>query len=403
MAKLNDSFLRSTSKAGWHTDGLNGLYFVVGKTGRKQWKIKTRIKEQNIKKTIGHYPNMGLKDARALAGEIFSAYMNGVDYFAEQEAQTVKLKKEATPFKVVVDDWLDTKKNKGVRESTIATDIKRLDKHFFPTLGNKPINDITTAELIAICDKSKESGKKYTAFRLAIMLKSIFEYAKDVLKIIADNPASGLPKKYPKPKTDNNPHLAIEQIPELLSDLKAALKFELIDIVTYHMILIQLHTLSRPAEIAKLKWEYIDFDAACWTLPAEIMKNKHAHKQPLSPQVLTLLEAQRPYSEGSEYVFKAVKRGTKNPHRDPATANVAIKNRLKYKDRLTAHGMRRTAGNALNKNADNHLGYDKELIDLALAHTVADITTLTYNDDTRYPERRKMLNHWSEYLDSISG
>ncbi len=232
-----------------------------------------------------------------------------------------------------------------------------------------------------ICDRTS-LDTPYTANRMASMFQSIFEHAV-ISEVIKTSPAQYLTKLYPKPKTTNNPHIQIEEIPELLTALRMGLQFELIDSVTYRMIVIQLHTLARPTEVAKLKWGYISFDSpdgACWTIPAEEMKTGIEHKQPLSPQVVAMLKEQQSYSEGSEYVFKSAVRNGKKPHRDEATANVALKNRLKYKGRLTAKGLRHTAATALAK-----LGYDRELIDLAQAHLVANTVSRTYNKDTDAP------------------
>ncbi len=129
MAKLNATFIEKTNKAGIYTDGLNGLYFVVGKRGGKTWRFKSRIHDVEIKKTIANYPATKLKEARILAGEIFSAYKNNIDYFAEQEADKAQVAKEGTTFQTIADEWLDVKRAKGMKENTIATDQKRLNKY----------------------------------------------------------------------------------------------------------------------------------------------------------------------------------------------------------------------------------------------------------------------------------
>lgn len=396
MSKFTAAFIKNIKTAGWYSDHRHKLWLFIGKDGKnKVWKFKGRINKKEIKKTIGHYPQMTLAEARELALHIDTTYKNGIDYFADLEITQLQAEKDAITFQTIADEWLSIKQAKGMRANTLATDKKRLDKHILPTLATTPIKDIDKAMLRQICDRSALEAP-YTANRIAGMLQSIFEHAV-ISEAIETSPAQYLTKLYPKPKTTNNPHLSIEEIPELLTALRMGLQFELIDIITYRMILIQFHTLARPAEIATLKWEYIDLDNACWTIPLEKMKNKETHTQPLSPHVVAMLKEQQSYSEGNDYVFPSAKRNGKTPHRNKETANTALKKRLKYKDRLTAHGLRHTAATALGK-----LGYDRDLIDTALSHLVGNEVSRTYNKDKAIKQRREMLNHWSEYLTNIA-
>ncbi len=394
MATLTASFVKNEAKNGWYSDHDNNLWLFIGRNGKtKAWKFKGRIKGVEYKKTIGYYPNMSLAEARKLATEIKTTIKNGVNYFAELEAQKEKENNQLITFGILANEWLEIKIAKGIRENTLKTDRKRLDKHILPTLTNTPLMDIDKPLLREICDKAK-TETPYTANRIAGMFQSIFEHAV-MSDYIGNSPAQYLTKLYPKPKTINNPHLPIEEIAELLIALRMGLQFELIDSVTYRMALIQFHTLSRPTEIATLKWDYIDFDNKAWTIPIEEMKNKEAHIQPLSDEVVALLEKQKSFSENSPYVFPSAIRNAKAPHRNKETVNTALK-QLKYKDRLTAHGLRHTGATALAK-----LGYDRDLIDTALSHFVGNEVSRTYNKDKMFNQRREMLNHWSENLNDI--
>ncbi|MBS9778634.1 MAG: tyrosine-type recombinase/integrase [Gammaproteobacteria bacterium] len=389
MASFTATFIKNQNKNGWYSDHSNNLWLFVGKSGEvKSWKFKGRINGKEIKKTIGYYPDMSLSDARQLAIEIKTSIKNGINYFAELENQKEKNNKTAITFGTLAIEWVELKIAKGIRDNTLKTDRKRLDKHILPILENTHLIDIDKPLLREICD----NAKPYTANRIAGMLQNIFEHA--VMSDYIDNsPAQYLAKLYPKPKTINNPYLPIEEIAELLTALRMGLQFELIDSVTYRMALIQLHTLSRPTEIATLKWEYIDFDNMSWTIPVEEMKNKETHTQPLSAEVVTLLKEQKPFSRDSIFVFPSARRNAKTPHRNKETVNTALK-RLKYQNRLTAHGLRHTGATALAK-----MGYDRDLIDTALSHFVGNTVSRTYNKDKMFNQRRDMLSHWSTFLD----
>jgi len=69
------------------------------------------------------------------------------------------------------------------------------------------------------------------------------------------------------------------------------------------------------------------------------------------------------------------------------------------KEEMTAHGFRAMASTNLEQ-----LGYDVRLIELQLAHADQDQVRAAYKREThllRLDERRKMMQHWSDYLDQL--
>ncbi len=66
------------------------------------------------------------------------------------------------------------------------------------------------------------------------------------------------------------------------------------------------------------------------------------------------------------------------------------------KDEQTAHGVRAAASTLLNEQ-----GWNPDLIELQLAHVPKDQIRAAYNRSVRVDERRKMLQHWADYLDRL--
>nr|WP_236688284.1 tyrosine-type recombinase/integrase [Photobacterium kishitanii] len=117
----------------------------------------------------------------------------------------------------------------------------------------------------------------------------------------------------------------------------------------------QLHTMTRPKEAATTRWADIDLENRVWTIPAENMKRRKAHRIPLTPQAIEILDQIRPQSEQFDYVFPG-ERDT-NSHVSLFTANAAIKRSLGLKDELVAHRLRSVASTALHEQ-----GFDSLLI-----------------------------------------
>jgi integrase len=66
------------------------------------------------------------------------------------------------------------------------------------------------------------------------------------------------------------------------------------------------------------------------------------------------------------------------------------------KDKMTPHGFRSMASTRLNE-----LGYSGDLIEIQLSHLPANKVRAAYNHAEYLPERTKMMQEWSNYLDKL--
>ena len=67
------------------------------------------------------------------------------------------------------------------------------------------------------------------------------------------------------------------------------------------------------------------------------------------------------------------------------------------KDEMSGHGFRAVARTLL----DEVLGVRPDFIEHQLAHAVRDPNGRAYNRTAHLPERRKMMQLWSDYLDKL--
>jgi len=78
------------------------------------------------------------------------------------------------------------------------------------------------------------------------------------------------------------------------------------------------------------------------------------------------------------------------------TINLALRRMGYAHDEMTGHGFRSLASTCLNEQ-----GYHPDLIELQLAHAERNQVRAAYNKAQRLPERRKMMQAWADYLDSL--
>jgi integrase len=149
----------------------------------------------------------------------------------------------------------------------------------------------------------------------------------------------------------------------------------------------------RPGELRKAEWAEIDFEKAEWRYL--VTKTKTPHIVPLSMQAITILQELHPLTGRGRFVFPGA-RSAQRPMSDNAIL-AAMRNLQIGKDEMSGHGFRATARTIL----DEVLGVRPDFIEHQLAHAVRDPNGRAYNRTAHLPERKKMMQTWSDYLDKI--
>ncbi len=76
---------------------------------------------------------------------------------------------------------------------------------------------------------------------------------------------------------------------------------------------------------------------------------------------------------------------------------VAMRSMGISKEEMSGHGFRATARTIL----DEVLNFRPDFIEHQLAHVVRDPNGRAYNRTAHLPERRKMMQAWADYLDTL--
>jgi len=371
-----------------YADG-SGLYLLVKVSGSKVWRydIDKTIGGKRIRKTLtyGQYPAISLKEARQLHQDALN------DLALGKIPTTKKAEKAIFTFSQLVEE---THQRLELRAATLEKRKLRLEKYIIPRLDPIPLEQITAIDILNILKPIAEAGNRETAVRLAGYCRQIFDTAL-AMQLIPINPAESIARLLPKPKPVTNfSHLTDQQ------DLKALL-LAIDNYTGSHAVKSALqfmpHVFLRPKNIRFLRWEYVDFTERLITFPAEQMKTNRPHKVPLSHQAFAILEQMQAITGGGEFVFHT---GNDTPLSD-ATLTKAL-GRLRHPEtgqalpKMTAHGFRHTASTLLNE-----MGHDAELIEMQLSHKDPNEIRDTYNKAERLPQRAKMMQAWSDYLDGL--
>jgi integrase len=116
---------------------------------------------------------------------------------------------------------------------------------------------------------------------------------------------------------------------------------------------------------------------------------------PLPKQAVAMLRGLEPLTGGGRFIF----RGERHHGRPMSenTINAALRAMGFPADEVTGHGFRATARTMLHER----LGFDPNVIEAQLAHSVRDSLGRAYNRTEFVEQRRAMLQKWADYLDKL--
>lgn len=382
------------SKAGTKPQRLfdeKGLYLEVAPSGGKWWRLKYRFDGKEKRLSLGTYPDVSLKSARTKRDEARTLLADGVDPGEQRKAMKVaRAGRAANSFEVVGREWFG-KYSPSWASSHAEKIIQRLERDIFPWIGGRPIAEIKAPELLTCLRRIEERGALETAHRALQNCGQIFRYSVATGRAERD-PSVDLRGALPPVKRTH--HAAITD-PKAIGELLRAMDGYQGSFVTKCALRLAPMVFVRPGELRKAEWAEFDLDAACWNIPPERMKMNDAHLVPLASQAVDILRELHALTGEGRYVFPGA-RTNGRPMSDNAV--LAALRRMGYaKDEMSGHGFRAMARTIL----DEVLGVRPDYIEHQLAHAVRDPNGRAYNRTAHLAERRKMMQQWAGYLDTL--
>ena len=371
-----------------------GLYLQIMPNGSKLWRLKYRYLGAERRLSLGAYPLVTLAEAREGREEIKKLLAKDIDpATAKREKKREVIRNAGNTFKAVALEWIDTHKNRWSEGYTQKV-RRRLEMHIFPHIGNRPVSQITPPELLDCLRKVEKAGALDMAGRAKQVCGQVFRYGIQTGKCERDA-AADLKGALKTGKTEHFRTIDAKDIPNFLKalDRNEARIYER----TRRAIWLSLLTFCRPGEIRQARWSDIDFQEAQWAIPAGKMKSRRDHIVPLSKQAIAVLKEQKKETGhiNTDYVFPSQIR-PKQCMSD-GTVNRAIE-RLGFGETMVAHGVRALARTTIREK----LGYESEIIEKQLAHRTKNPLGEAYDRTQFLPQRKKMMQEWSNYLDALA-
>ena len=378
------------SKPKKFTDG-RGLYLLLHPNGSKYWRMKYRFMGKEKLLALGVWPSVSLTEARKKRNESKLILKSGADpSMAKKNQKLTQYIRQSNTFGSVTEEWLEMKQKEW--RSTYFDDTKRtIEIHLLPDLGQRPIAEITSPEVLSVLKKIEEQGKLEAASRSRQKCGAIFRYA-NLKQLCAHNPVSNLKGALASPQKKKFNSIAPKDLPQFLLKL-AEYDGAIITKLALRFIML---TLARTSEVRFALWDEFDLETeeAVWRIPAERMKMKQEHIVPLSRQALMVISEVRRFTQGDKYVYHQLN----NPNK-PMSENTMLgaMYRMGYHSLATVHGFRATISTLLNEH-----GYNPDVIEHLLSHQEANKVRAAYNRAEYLSERRITLQWLADHLDSLT-
>ena len=390
-------------------DGGN-LYLQLSKTGGRQWLL--RYRHDGREKWLG-LGRVALTDTEAQAGGTTLAGAR-----VKARAAKAKLSEGKDPLAARGDDAGMTfeaaalkliESREGAWRSPKSAEQWRasLTAYAFPTIGQKPVAGITTADIEALLTPIWWRIPE-TARRVRQRLEAVFAYAR----------AKGW-----RPQESQNPARLKENLEILLDQKRGATSFSSMPWEQVPQFMAELEnregiaalalafcilTAARSGAVRKAQWRDIDMAGAVWVAPAATMKGGKTHRTPLPPEALAILEKARALAGDpmpGDYVFPS-----RDAKGEPAPLSLMAMGMLlrgmcfdglkpdapaRWRDHegraVTVHGFRSSF-----KEWSIAAGMPDHLSELALAHAERKKTRAAYARLDQLETRRPLMEKWAE-------
>jgi integrase len=204
----------------------------------------------------------------------------------------------------------------------------------------------------------------------------VFDWAKPIGYFQGDNPAEwDLLKDHVPAKAKVNHHKALPyaELPAFMARLAK------IETSSARCLELTILTAARTQEAVGAKWSEIDLKAATWTIPAARMKAKRDHRVALCKRAIAILKAiprdgERVFKLSTVAMFRLLRRMAGNGY--------------------TVHGFR----SAFADWARDKTNHPRDVIELALAHTIKDKSEAAYRRGDALEKRRQLMGDWERFV-----
>ena len=383
------------------------------KEGSKLWRFRYMLNGKAQMLSLGAFPAVSLKDAREKAHEIRKQIDGGAN--PSEERKVEKQAASELTFQAIADAWLADRTAHKWEETHAARNKARFSNYIYPVMGNKDINDVTLLDFDRACRDMIKNGALVVAHRTMGMCVSVLSYAarfrylkdKNIIFDWKEFKVEDLPKAERKKLAAITEPAKVGELLHKIGNAAETLQGKR-NASVLAAVRIAPYLMARPGEVVGAQWEEINLEKAEWYIKADRMKAKRDHVVPLSRQAVELLMELKEMTGGGQYVFPSPVGA--HIHISETSLLAVVKEIAGDTGAMTSHGFKAMGSTLLNGNKNHEIKgftlprYDKDLIEIQLAHIEKNKVRDSYNrrdSYSRIQERRDMMQTYADLLDHL--
>jgi integrase len=367
------------------SDG-GGLQLWITPDGAKRWRLAYRFGGKQRTISLGVYPKTGVKEAREAREAAKKLLACGQDpSIARKVAKANRITASANTFDSVAAELLEKKRREKKAPGTLER-FEWLISLARPTIGARPISEITAPEVLSALRVVEARGRLETARKMRAVIGEVFRFAVADGRAESD-PTASLKGSLAAPVV--NHRAAIVEPKAFGGLLRAIAAYEGAPETRAALELLAL-TFVRPGELRAAEWSEVDLERALWTIPAQKMKMRRPHRVPLAPRAIAILRDLHSITGRGKFVFPSVRSAARCMSENTLVA--ALRRMGFEKHEMTAHGFRSAASSMLNESGLWHA----DAIERQLAHVDADSVRKAYARADYSEERVRMMAWWAD-------
>ena len=365
-----------------------GLYLLIRSNCSPTWQFRYRFDNKLDEMSLGVYPLLTLAKAREKAIDARRLIADGINPRAQREDEKKESNGENS-FEAVALKWMAIKE-KELAASTYRRVKSIVTVDLIPALGDRPMADIKSPEVVMVLQRiekrSLQLARKAQEYCSAIAYYAIATGKREDGRVFSLRRVLG--------KLNETPFPTFKTREDLIEFQNKLDNYGCVQ--TRLALKLLMLTFVRPIELASAPWDEFNLETAEWLIPGKRMKMKVDHIVPLSTQALAIIQELRSLSTTeSPWLLPHNENPEKHMARD--TFSNAMRN-MGYQGKAVPHGFRSMASTMLNE-----MGFNSNWIEKQLAHATPDDNKIRakYNHALYLPKRKKMMQRWGDYLDSL--
>lgn len=382
-----------------------GLVLRIGETGVKSWSVIYKVpgergvsptgrplKGSQKRITIGQFPMLGVAEARSEASRIIGQALTGRD--PRPERRDTNLLRHTNSVKAVSKRMIELAKK---QVETWPRMEQVLRDYVWPSLGTRPIADVTQANVHKLLDDLVADDKHGTAREVRKMMSRLMNYATEK-SLIGASPMAGMTRR----------DLTLQPSERALTDEEIKAVWAATDEMGYPfgaLARIILLTGQRKSDWSDARWSEVEVAERWLSIPMERFKSRRGHVVPLEGATWELVEALPRWNGKDPFLFsttggdKASALGQKPVAKLRELAEKHLR-RLRNDpeaelEHFTAHDFRRTCETRLTR-----LGFNQEVRDAVLGHAKAGLQR-TYNKHDYMAEKRAAFATYADHIKAL--